>query len=282
MTKPLKESPRLSFVMLAWNSAKFLERALRSIIDKCCAEAISFEIVLVDNGSTDGTPVISATFQAEYNERFSYVRLPTNSGTTYPRNIGIRMTRGAHVCIIDSDTKFGDGLIATALHRLEDDSRVGILAPKLILGDGRIQSSVKRFPTLVDKLVKIPAILLNNPVPTRDFYSDFPFRGQEPVDSAISACWLMRRTLFEEVGFLDERIFYAPEDLEFCMRVRKAGKQILYWPDLVVTHYTQQISHRRPLSRTAFSHAAGLLYYYRKHGGWVFRPCVGVGSKSIR
>lgn len=265
----------LSFVMLAWNSERFLERALRSIAEKCRAEGLPFEIVLVDNGSTDRTQQISAALQAEFAGQFSGVRLERNGGTTHPRNIGIRRTRGSYVCIIDSDTALGEGSVTAAVRRLEVDPDVAVLAPKLVLADGTVQNSVKRFPTLTDKLLKVPAILLRRPVPRRDFYTNFPFSTEESVDSAISACWLMRRKLFDEVGYLDERIFYAPEDLEFCMRVRKAGMRILYWPGLVVTHYTQQISHRSPLSRIALSHLAGLIYYYSKHGGWFVRPSGG-------
>jgi hypothetical protein len=176
------------------------------------------------------------------------------------------------VCIIDSDTEFMSGSIRPVLRLLARDETLGIVAPRLQLPDGTVQHSVKRFPTLIDKLRKVPAILTGRPAPRADFYASFPFERCTRVETAISACWFMRADVVREIGPLDEGIFYAPEDVEYCARFREAGKHILYDPHLVLLHHTQQISHRRPLSRTALSHLKGLLRYHRRHGGWITRP----------
>jgi hypothetical protein len=91
------------------------------------------------------------------------------------------------------------------------------------------------------------------------------------VQSAISCCWFFRRELFERLGPLDERIFYAPEDVDYCLRSWKKGRAVVYFPFLKVLHHTQQISHKKPLSKTALSHFKGLLYYLTKHGYWFSR-----------
>jgi GT2 family glycosyltransferase len=105
-----------------------------------------------------------------------------------------------------------------------------------------------------------------------DFYQEFPFKTERDVDTAISACWFIRREHWDKVGDLDEMIFYAPEDLDYSVRVWKAGFRILYYPQFTVLHHTQQITHRKPLSSSSLSHVRGLLYYYLKHGGWFIRP----------
>jgi GT2 family glycosyltransferase len=104
-----------------------------------------------------------------------------------------------------------------------------------------------------------------------DFYEEFPFVAETVVDSAISACWFFRKELCDDIGYLDEKIFYSPEDLDYCLRVYLSGKINVYHPYFEVLHHTQQISHRKPFSMVSFSHFAGLLYYYKKHGGWVYR-----------
>ena len=158
------------------------------------------------------------------------VALDRNRGTTYSRNLALKETRAPLICIVDSDAEFRSGSIRPVLKLLESDDTLGIIAPRLLLPDGSVQHSVKRFPTLVDKLNKVPRILAGRPAPRSDFYDSFPFDRCMLVDTAISACWFMRSDVLRSVGYLDEGIFYAPEDVEYSARIRKAGKRILYTP----------------------------------------------------
>jgi hypothetical protein len=202
------------------------------------------------------------------------VRLVTfdrNRGTTRSRNVALRQSRGSVVAVIDSDTEFLSGSLRPILGLLASVKDLGIVAPRLQLPDGSIQHSVKRFPTLLDKLRKVPAIVTRRPVPRADFYPGFPFDVCMRVETAISACWFFRATLMQTVGLLDEGIFYAPEDVEYSARVNRAGKHILYYPHVTLLHHTQQISHKQPFSRTSVSHLKGLLRYHWRHGGWFAR-----------
>jgi GT2 family glycosyltransferase len=82
----------------------------------------------------------------------------------------------------------------------------------------------------------------------------------------------MRKSLLDMVGPLDERIFYAPEDTDFCLRVWKAGFRILYVPSVTIVHHTQEISRGLQISRAKLSHMKGLVYYFFKHRYWLRRP----------
>jgi GT2 family glycosyltransferase len=276
----------LSFILLTWNSKKFLNKCFDSIINKCEKEGISFEIIVIDNGSTDGSVERFGNYKNKRLDNFRFILLSSNRGTTYPRNLGLRQARGRHICILDSDTEFGSGELSPILSRLQTDQATGIVAPRLWLPDGSVQHSVKKFPSFLQKMLKVPKAVAGVQTPDLDFYPDFPFGEECPVDSAISACWFFRRELLDEVGLLDEKIFYSPEDLDFCIRVRKAGKEILYCPDFTVLHHTQQISHRKPFSRVSLSHFGGLVYYFWKHGGWIsshsFNSQVGARPSAVR
>lgn len=262
----------LSFIILTWNSEKYLPACFDSIIEKCNLEGIPFEVIVIDNGSHDGSVGIVEKYLKKFNTHFSLVPLTTNRGTTYPRNLGLKQARGKYVCILDSDTELGEGSITEVLKRLGDDNKIGMIAPRLLLPDGTVQNSVKRFPTILNKLLKIPRIVFGIKTKNADFYEDFPFSDVREVDTAISACWFFRKALIEKVGYLDEKIYYAPEDVDYSLRVWKAGTCLLYYPLFTVRHHTQQITHKKPLSKTSFSHLGGLLHYYRKHGGWFKRP----------
>lgn len=264
----------LSFIILTWNSEKYLRECFNSITQKCLADSVEWEIIVIDNGSTDSTRQMCHEYAGNSPEHFRIEKLPFNHGTTVTRNIGLRLSKGEYICIMDSDTELAEGSLADVLSLLNTDGSIGIIAPRLILPGGAVQHSIKPFPTLFQKLAKVHSLLLGRPPATRDRYDNFPFNTPKEVDSAISACWFFRRELLDKVGFLDEKIFYAPEDLDYCLRIHKDGLKVLYYPDFQVLHHTQQVTHRSPFSRVAVSHLWGLLYYYRKHGGWITKPKV--------
>ena len=261
----------LSFIILTWNSQKYIGRCLDSITNKCDGEGIAFEIIVIDNGSEDSTVSILKEYIYKRPDSLQLILLDSNKGTTYTRNLGLKKAAGEYICVLDSDTEFGEGKFSDIFDLWDNYPNTGIVAPRLLLGDGAVQNSVKKFPTFWHKIIKLPKALLGLKVKDYDFYDSFPFKEIREVDSAIAACWFFSRDLMDIVGLLDEKIFYAPEDLDYCMSARKAGLKILYYPYLTLLHHTQWISHRKPFSRVSLRHFGGLLYYYRKHGGW-FSP----------
>lgn len=265
----------LSFIILTWNSRKYLHDCFNSIIEKCEEENLTYEVIVIDNGSNDGSRSVFDSYAQEKPDRFRFICLQRNRGTTLPRNLGLDFAKGKYICILDSDTELGQGAFSAMLTMLDERIDVGLIAPRLVLEDGTVQNSIKKFPTFWQKLLKIPKAVFRIKVPDIDFYEDFPFEEAREVDSAISACWLFRTELLKQIGFLDEDIFYSPEDLDYSLRIRKAGKKIVYYPDFTVLHHTQQISHRKPFSKISLSHFQGLVYYFRKHGGWFTRPSAG-------
>ena len=260
---------QISFIILTWNCRGYLEKCFDSIIAACGREFISFEVICIDNHSVDGTRDIIEDYRKQFPEIFISFYQDSNRGTTITRNIGIRHSRGNYICIMDSDAEILSGSLTEIMLRIEQEPGIGILAPKLVLPDGQVQHSVKRFPTMLDKLAKLPRIFLGWKTRNADFYEDFPFQQERGVDQAISACWFLHREVVDLVGPLDENIFYAPEDMEYCRRMMDFGKTILYFPGFIVLHNTQQISHKNPFSKVSISHFWGLLYYYRKYGGWI-------------
>ncbi len=264
-------NPLISFVILTWNSEHYLRRCFDSIIFKCNEEKVSCEVLVIDNGSSDGSCDVVTSYQNTYPETFHLIALDANHGTTYTRNLGLKQACGEYICVLDSDTELGAGSLEAVIKRLGSDEQIGLMVPQLVLPDGSIQNSVKRFPTMLNKLMKIPRIVFGIKTKNNDFYENFPFAGEQLVDTAISACWFFKKALLQKIGYLDEKIFYSPEDIDFSLRVWQAGLHILYYPALSVFHHTQQITHRKPLSKTSISHFFGLIYYYRKHGGWLSR-----------
>lgn len=254
---------KISFIVLTWNSEKTIDMCLKGIARKCMEEEINHEVLIVDNGSHDRTIDIINKNSEEM--PISLIRLQKNMGTTFTRNLALRKCTGDLICVLDSDAAFLEGRLREIISTLLNDVSVGILAPKVVYSDGNIQTSVKKFPSVLGKISRIPKIIFKLNIKEYDVYRDFPFTEITEVDCAISACWFFRRELIDEVGYLDERIFYAPEDVDYSLRVWKKGKKMVYFPDFTVLHQTQQITHKKFFSRIAISHFFGLIYYFLKH-----------------
>jgi len=263
----------ISTVILTWNSARYIEQCLRTLIADADRAGIELEIFVVDGGSTDGTMEILLRLAKEI-AGLQVISLGKNLGTTVSRNAAIRKSRGTYVLILDSDTEILPGALETLCRALEDAPRGGIAAPRLLYPDGSVQPSCKRFPTAFLKVCKfIPVKWLQRlgeaaELYPRKLYSE-DFKEVLRVDHCISACWLVRREAIEEVGLLDEKIFYAPEDVDFCLRMWLKGWEVLYVPAAEVVHHTQRRSHKS--LRMAWVHAKGLFYYFRKHRYWLSR-----------
>ena len=258
----------ISFVILTWNSESTIIECLESIRMLCTERHRDYEILIVDNGSSDNT--VSLLREKCNSLPVNLTVLDKNMGTTVSRNIVLRQAKGDVVCVMDSDVYFVGGDLDGAIALLNTKD-IGLIAPKLTLSDGQIQNSVKKFPSLLAKLAKIPKIVFKLKVPNFDFYREFPFNEKTEVDYAISACWLFRREILDSVGYLDENIFYSPEDIDYCLRIRKTGKSIYYYPQLTAVHYTQQLTHKKVLSKQAISHFLSIFYYHRKHR-YILKP----------
>lgn len=259
----MSNSVLLSFVMLTYNSGENVQDSILSIFDTMDGNAIeNYEIIVVDNGSTDDTRTLLE--QMACNGKLRTIYLDRNNGTTVSRNIALRFVRGKYICIMDSDVVIRKWKVDESLRYINQNPC--LLAPRLCYPDERVQHSVKKFPTMTTKLLKLFKIFFAMKIfANKDFYLEFPFQHTTRVETAISAVWIFSAKFLETVGLLDENIFYSPEDIDYCVRIQLAGYPIYYYPLIEAIHHTQQVSHRSPFSRLSLSHFFGLLYYFRKY-----------------
>ncbi|MGB9619697.1 MAG: glycosyltransferase family 2 protein, partial [Armatimonadota bacterium] len=238
----------ISAVVLTWNSARYIEGCLGSLAADAHRTGIELELFVVDGGSSDGTPEILYRLAKEI-PGLRTIQLGKNLGTTVSRNIAIRESRGEYILILDSDTEVLPGALGTLCKALEEAPRAGIAAPRLLYPDGSVQPSCKRFPTAPLKICKFAPVSLIQRLGEKaelyphEVYSK-DFKEIVCVDYCISACWLVKREAIEAVGLLDERIFYAPEDVDYCLRMWLAGWEVLYVPSAEVVHHTQRRSYK--------------------------------------
>jgi GT2 family glycosyltransferase len=125
--------------------------------------------------------------------------------------------------------------------------------------------SCRLFPTLGDKLARRLPFGFIRDMRREAEMVDWDHGTARGVDYVIGACQAVRKTALAEVGLLDERIFYGPEDIDFCLRLRQAGWQVVYHPQSVVVHTERRIT-RSFRSMLLWKHGLGLARYFWKHG----------------
>lgn len=243
----------ISVVILTCNQQALTMRCLGSLAsfiadDEC-------EVILVDNGSTDGTiDMVHLRFP-----KVKTIALPENRGVAAGRNVGLGAASGEYLMILDNDTVADRHTIFALADYLRRHPEVGLVAPKLVSPQGEVQTSYKRFPGLGVKIGNIMRGARHTSVSRK-----IPMREMEPF-YLIGAAQMFPRDVYHMAGPLDENIFYGPEDADFCMSVRSVWKRIVYLPSLTIVHDWQRATTRRVLSPAGRRHIAGLLYFYAKH-----------------
>ncbi len=258
----------VSFVILTWNSESYLEKCFDSLISHLATEHLDYEIFIIDNGSTDKTVDLLKNYQQQY-PKLEVIYLPDNIGTTRSRNMGLKKCCGDYVCIMDSDVEIKTPVFKTLIETLESVKNIGLVAPKIFYPSGKWQKSIDQFPTLLHKLKRF---LFLRKIEEKEGELEIDVDREKPVDYAISAFWLFKKEILEKVGLLDKNFFYAPEDVDYCLRVWQAGYEVVYQPEAEVVHHTQEISRGLKINKAKKEHLKGLAYFFKKHGFLFRRP----------
>ncbi|MCF6413946.1 glycosyltransferase family 2 protein [Collinsella tanakaei] len=268
-------APRtVAFVIITWNSELYVKACLESVLG---LGELCFAVYVVDNGSEDATLRILEDTAAK-DARLHVLPQAGNIGTTRSRNIAIREVldmemKPGYVCVLDSDTVVNARAIEEVIDVMERDSTIGVAGPTLVGADGAPQLSGRNLPTLPIKLMKACPI---SSVQSRGDALEKPSapikNGIQDVGYLISACWITPISSWERVGLLDEKIFYAPEDVDWCLRCHMAGLRVVRVRGHAIKHYYQRISKKRLISRANIEHVKGLACYFRKHGYLIHPP----------
>ncbi|MDH8701300.1 GT2 family glycosyltransferase [Dysgonomonadaceae bacterium PH5-43] len=255
---------RVSIVLIGCNSWSFLEKNLLSL--SFVANERDIEVIYIDNGSTDNT-------LSEIDKLYPFAKVGVNNrnlGVSKARNRGMGLAKGEYIWILDSDTEVNQEALKEMLDFMDSNPNVGVCGCKMYGNDGKVQNSCRRFPSVKGKLTRAANILLKklklkayNAAEPEDYdkNQDKPFE----VDYIIGACQLIRHSALNKVGLLDEKIFYGPEDADFCLRMKQSGYATHYLPYVSIYHAYQRVSSNSVFSKINWEHIKGLAYYFNKH-----------------
>lgn len=250
---------RLAIVIVAWNARTDLERCLRSL--HAAPPSVPHEVFVVDNGSTDGAPeMVAARFPGA-----RLMRSDENLGFARANNLAIRASTGEFVLLLNPDTVAPPGTIDALVERLEAIPAAAAAAPRIVDGSGRAELSYGPMPTPLGELrQRTLHSLLARRVWPATAWVERRTRGERFVAWATGACLLVRRADAFAVGLLDERYFLYWEDVDFCVRLRAAGRRILFTPAAEIIHLRGR-STSGARGPAADAYRRGQLLFYATH-----------------
>lgn len=189
------------------------------------------EVILVDNGSSDGTKEWLASLKSE--PRLRIISNAENLGFSKANNQAAQQARGEFLVFLNNDTIPAKGWLEPLIDSLTNDSRIGIVGSKLIYPDGRVQHA----GIIVRERVAGKAQLVCDHI-HRLSRHDAPWVNQEREYQAVTgACLAIKRATFEQLGRFDEAFVNGYEDIDLCFRARESGLRVLYCPRSLVVHH---------------------------------------------
>lgn len=252
---------KVSFVILSYNSEEYLEDCIKSILD---IKKYKIHIYIIDNGSKDKSLEI---IKSLVNDNITIIELGKNYGTTISRNKGLHLiTETDYICILDSDTKINEKAIEIMTSYLDKNKNVAIVGPAMEGTNGEKQIPYRKFPNWKIKILKAPPIKKLNKIGERiENYNIEELPEEFDCDYLISACWMMKYNTYHELGDFDEKIFYSPEDVEYCIRAKTKKYRIVHLRKAKIIHHYQRISKQKLISKANITHLIGLHYVLKKY-----------------
>ena len=260
----------ISIIILTFNTWDLTRACVRSAIVDANSTDYSFEIVVVDNASTDDT---ANKLRAEF-RHVKVIENTMNLGFSRGNNIGLGIAQGRYLLLLNSDTELESGICKTLIEFMDTHTEAGACGPMLLNSDGSLQPSGRRLPSLWSVLIGMTKLYR---LWKQDFYREHnrDYTKVVRVGEVSGAAILVRRQVYDHVGGLDEHIFAYYEDVDWCKRIGDAGYAIYYVPTAKVVHHWRGTS--STVSELSYRAAQNSQrYYFNKHHGAVAHVCIQI------
>ncbi|MBK7975841.1 MAG: glycosyltransferase family 2 protein [Deltaproteobacteria bacterium] len=255
-------SPDLSICIVSFRCRDEVLGALEAIGQGDVGPSTTFETIVVDNDSNDGTV-------EEIRRRFPSVRLVAldrNHGFAHAANRALRDASGRNLLLLNPDVRVTGDTLLRAVSVLDEHPTIGALGIRLRYPDGRIQGTCGHFPdtfAVIARSLGIHGLLARLPMlRSRENLAYFCFPSERhEVDGVLGAFLMMRRNTLERVGPLDAGYFLYGEDLDWCRRARRVGVRLVYEPALEGVHAQGSSAARVPVASLRHFHRSALRYF---------------------
>lgn len=215
---------RISVIIVSYNSEDFIEKCVSSILRNLPKDG---EVIVLDNASVDKT----VDQLRKFAPKIKLIKSSENLGFSKGNNKAAKEAKGEYLFFLNPDTEVNKSIFDELVNFYESTPNAGIIGPKLIMADGKIQPSVKKLPTILGAIEEYIFSIKNA-------YNQYvpDGKGSVEVEMIYGAAILIRRDLFEELKGFNEKFFLYYEDADLCKRIRELGKKIYYYPKVSLKH----------------------------------------------
>lgn len=245
----------VSIVIVNYNVKDLLLTCISSF-EKFHKGKLSYEIIVIDNASSDGS---IAVIKAKFPEVI-LIANTTNKGFPAANNQGFAIAKGKYILMLNPDTELKDDSLLKLFNYCESQSAPIIAAPQLLNTNGTFQQSVWRYPSLFSVFCEdhyLKFLLGSKNYSDKSF--DVPFEAESFSGAAI----LFPKSLLSTIGNLDETMFWI-EDIDFCYRSNKAGIKLVYYPQAKIIHHSGQ-SAKTNYTISISNQIFNKIKFFRKH-----------------
>ena len=263
--------PLVSVVIVSFNTRNLLRDCLRELEGE--TKDIASEVFVVDNNSADGS---ADMVEAEFPE-VSLIRSSINLGFAAANNRAFPQCKGKYVVLLNSDAFLRASALQRSIDHMESRPAAGLGGAKLVGRDGSWQPSARMFPSLLNEFLSMSGLSAKFAKSRLFGRQDRTWADQgEPaeVDWVPGAFSIIRRDVLEQIGYFDESFFLYYEEVDLCWRIKKAGYEVWYWPDIEVVHLggessktMNSLSMSKSGAQLTLWRMRSELIYYRKHLG---------------
>jgi len=272
--------PDVSILLVNWNSINYLRPCLASIYEH--TNGISIEIIVVDNASFDGC---SEILRREFPEVI-FIQSEDNLGFSKANNLAFRRSSGSALLFLNPDTLVLNCAISMMYATLQSAPGIGAVGCGVLNHDLSLQTHyVQASPTLLNQLLL--SEFLKRKLPKSRLWGIRPlleYNGKPvEVEVVMGSCMMVKRAVFEQVGFFDERYFMFAEDVDLCYSIRKHGHSIYYVREGSVIHYGGKSSDLKEESEfSTILQRESISRFFAKTKGrpyaWLYRSGIGLSA----
>lgn len=251
----------LSVITVSYNVKDHLRECIRSVCR--AAEGMSWEYLIVDNASSDG----SADMIANEFSALQLIRNNENRGFGAANNQALQQARGEYILLLNPDMRVQQDTLRRMYAFMKQHPDIGIASCRLVDENGAMLREVRRFPDVWSQFLVLTKLDKLFPGSLKRYhYAQLDLEKQQDVDQVRGSFFMISHACMQQVGLFDETFFVWFEEVDYCKRAHELGWRVVYTPVAQAVDYKGQSFKRVSRIKKRWWYLKSLLYFFRKHG----------------
>lgn len=256
----------VSVIIANWNSGRYFEETINSVREK--TKDINYEIIVIDNNSLETDESFLYLDELIKQNNITIIKNSSNLGFAKANNIGMNLAKGRNFLILNPDTVLKNNVLKILSDYLDNNAAAGMAGPKVLNADGSFQQPCLRGkPYPKDTLFHLSGLAKAFPKCRALNGYALLYLDRDKINEcgALSGCCMMlKKSLYEEIGGMDEQFFMYQEETDWGLRTLKAGRKIVYNPEAVIVHY-QGVSSKKIKVKSIWIFTQSMMKFFKKH-----------------